>query len=135
MTGNKETEDEISALATRRPGDDEFSYDDVDVKTLPEWWQEAIAEHEAFGLRPYRPPRFADDVITRRVVEAIEDEERVEIRLRGKDVTVGDPWTVLVDESVAFEVPRRRDPSGYTVFEIDSDEFRDRVERYLQADR
>jgi hypothetical protein len=131
MTADGRDDDSVEGLTNLAAGSDEPVYEDVDVDALPEWWRRAIREHEAYGLRPYRPPRFADDAICPPVVQHVEEVYGVSIQLRGKNVSPGDQWAVFVDGSLAFEVGRRRDPNGYTVLEMSRDEFLDRIERYL----
>lgn len=117
-------EQEIEPLRHRPPGMDvENPYEDVDIESLPDWWQESIRMFEEYGLRPYRPPRFADGALKHKVVHELEEEFDVTIDVRGFDVTYEDDWTVLVDGASVSTVGRRRSPNGYTVFEVSSEEF------------
>ena len=106
------------------PRRDEDPYDDIDLDDLPDWWREAVEEFRRFGLRPYRPPRFEDGTLKHTVVDHLEDELNADIRFVGVDTRYGDDWTVEVDGKAVGTIPRRRDPDGYTVFEMATDEFR-----------
>lgn len=135
MAEERDTNAMIEELASREPGSDETVYEDVDVEELPPWWRRAIEEHEKFGLRPYRPPRFTDGTITPPVINRFESEYDVAIQLRGKNVSPGDDWTVFVDGSPAFDVPRHRNPNGYTVLEMPRETFLERLKAYLSDER
>lgn len=112
------------ALRGRAPGQDpEDPYEDVDLDALPEWWREAVELHREYGLRPYRPPRFADGTLKHEVVPELEAELGVDIRLSGIDARYGDDWTLLVDGDPVAEIPRQRSPEGYTVYELDPGAF------------
>lgn len=116
--------DDVADLRDRAPGEDPTDpYADVDLDTLPDWWRRSIEEFEAFGLRPYRPPRFADGTLKHEVVADLEVTLGVELSVRGVDVTHGDDWTVFVDGEPVGSVGHHRDPAGYSVFEADADEF------------
>lgn len=118
------TAGEIRRLAGRSPGEDaQDPYTDVDVDSLPDWWIDAIEEFEAHGLRPYRPPRFEDGTLKYRVISRLEGELGVSIRILGHDITVEDDWQVEVDDRRVGKISRHRSPDGYTVFEMDADEF------------
>lgn len=106
------------------PKRDENPYEDVDIDGLPDWWQEAVEEFRQYGLRPYRPPRFQDGTLRHDVVDELEDELDADIRFVGIDTRYGDDWTVMVDGTAVGTVPRRRDQDGFTVFEMNADEFR-----------
>jgi len=131
MTADDGDDVTVDDLANVSPGSDEAVYENVDVDALPEWWRQAIREHEAYGLRPYRPPRFANGAICPPVLQHLEKRYDVSIQLQGKNVSPGDQWAVFVDGSTAFEIERRRDPNGYTVIDIERDEFIDRLEQFL----
>ncbi|PSQ17528.1 hypothetical protein BRD00_07445 [Halobacteriales archaeon QS_8_69_26] len=118
-----DTTPSVSDLAGREPGEDEDVYADTDLDALPEWWRAAIEEHEAFGLRPYRPPRFSDGELVPPVLDRLEVDHDADVRIVGKNVTPGDAWSVLVDGRHAFDIGRHRDPRGYTVYELAASEF------------
>lgn len=117
-------EQAVESLRDRPPGMDvEDPYENVDIETLPEWWQESIRTFEEYDLRPYRPPRFEDGTLKYDIVSELETELSVTIDILGFDVTYGDDWTVLVDGEPVTDIGRRRSAEGYTVFEVSSDEF------------
>lgn len=121
----------VGELRDRAPGEDPLDpYADVDRSRLPDWWRRAIAEFEAHGLRPYRPPRLADGSLKHEVVEELETDLGVDIELRGIDVTHGDDWTVFVDGERTGTVGHHRDPAGYAVFEIDRETFAQLVDSH-----
>lgn len=114
----------VSALRSRAPGEDrEDPYRDVNVSTLPNWWQEAIEEFERHGLRPYRPPRFEDGVLKHEVIEELQADHDVEITFIVYDSRFGDKWEVHIDEESIGEIGRHRSTEGYTIFELDSEAF------------
>lgn len=122
------TDDEplsVEDLAERSAGETGSSpYEEMDTSSLPEWWRRGIEAFETHGLRPYRPPRFADGTLKYEVVEALERRLDVGIRFQGVNVTYGDEWTVLVDDEAVGTIGHRRDPNGYSVFEMTAAEFR-----------
>lgn len=122
----------VSDLRSRTPGEDpEDPYRDVDVSGLPEWWQEAIEEFERHGLRPYRPPRFEDDVLKHEIIEDLERDHGIHIRFVAYNTRFEDDWEVQIDGESIGEIGRHRAPEGYTVFETDSEEFVEFVESNL----
>lgn len=125
------TDDRIECLRGQPPGEDEKVYTDSELEALPDWWRRSVEEHKSYGLRPYRPPRFEDGVLTTPYLETLEDRYGVDIQLIGIDSSYGDDWTVLVENEPAFDIARRRDPSGYTVLERSSEGFAEAVESVL----
>lgn len=124
----------VAAISHRAPGDDPGDpYASVDLSTLPGWWRRAVAEFEAHGLRPYRPPEFTDGTPTHEVIAAIEADHDVDITLRGVDVSPGDDWTIAVDGRAIGPIGRRRSPAGYTVFECTGEAFAARIRTALDA--
>lgn len=130
----EDAERAIADLRSRSPGEDgEDPYANVDVSELPAWWRRAIEEFEAFGLRPYRPPRFADGVLKHTVVDRLEADHGVDIDFVGVNPQYEEDWTIRVDGEFVGPIGRHRSPDGYTVFEMDGDEFEERVRSYLDA--
>ncbi len=123
-----ETGDEIAKLSERDPGaDDEDPYEEVDISTLPEWWQDAIEEHRRYDLRPYRPPRFEDDVIYPRMKAEMQEELGADIMLVCYDIESRE-WDIIVDGEEVASVTRERLPEGYSLIEMTSEEFRTVIE-------
>lgn len=130
--------EKIEALRHREPGTEEAPYEDVDLSTLPEWWQRGIREHRAFGLRPYRPPRFVDGTITVFLIDQLEEALDVTIDLYGTAIESDDAWTIVVDGAPVGSVDHYRDPAGYSVYDMTSDAFEELVRtthRRAMADR
>lgn len=114
----------VAALATRSPGEDPADpYADVDLATLPDWWREAVETFEAHGLRPYRPPRFADGVLKHEVVDRLQADLDVDVTLACFDADRPDRWQVRIDGEQVATVGHHRSPEGYSVFETDSSDF------------
>jgi hypothetical protein len=131
--GDEEREG-IAARRSRRAGaDDADPYAEIDRSDLPAWWRAAVEEFEAHGLRPYRPPRFADGVPTHAVVPGIEEAFGVEVAFTSVDSDYREEWEVRIDGEVALTVGRHRSPAGYTVYELDSEAFLERVREALDA--
>jgi hypothetical protein len=128
-------DERIERLRAWDAGDDEAVYDDIDLESLPAWWQQAVDEHNTYGLRPYRPPRFTDGVLTPPLIDELEATYGVDIKLIGLNPTYGDNWTIYINNEEAFTIARRRDPNGYTVFEQSSEAFVNAVEETLDKIR
>jgi hypothetical protein len=98
-----------------------------DDESRPTWWQRAVDHFEAHDLVPYQPPRFADGTFKHTVEHELEQQLGVTITFRCKNADVGDDWTVLVDGRPVGTVGRYRSRDGYTVYEIEPNEFRDLI--------
>lgn len=126
--------DTINELETRPPGyDPEDPYQDRDLSNLPDWWQNAVVHFEKHDLRPYRPPRFEDGELKHEIINPIEDELDVAIGCIYFPRYNDENWIVLLDGKKICEIGHRREPAGYSVFELTSSEFEqvvyDEVER------
>lgn len=122
MTGD---EDAIEKLRNRDIAEDDGNpYEDIDVSALPDWWRRAIEEFDEAGLRPYRPPRLADGSYKHEVVDDLEATYGVSIEFVGIGVSYGDDWTIRVDGQPVASVGHRRTADGFSVFDIDAEEFR-----------
>lgn len=116
------------------PGYDEANpYESADVEDYPEWWRKNIEEHREFGLRPYRPPRFTDGSIVPEVVDAIENEEGVDVQICSVNPHEDDDWEVRVDGETVMTVEHWRSDDGYSVYDVTADEFRSGVEDSLDS--
>jgi hypothetical protein len=115
-----------------RDGPDAFERSDPGL--LPRWWTDAIEEFREYDLRPYRPPQFDDGVVVPPLVERLETELGVEIRLMGVDVRYGDAWGVYVDGDVVTTVDRERTRAGFTRYELTSTAFEDAVRAFVAGD-
>jgi len=125
MTRAAENEDDTEAeIDPERIRSRDDPYADVDVSSLPEWWQQKIEHFRDRGIDPFRPPRFVDGTVTHDVVDGLETELEIEISFRCKNGTVGDDWTVVVDGDPIGSIGRHRSRNRYTVYELSADEFR-----------
>lgn len=114
----------VDDLQDRSPGeDDEDPYEDVDLSALPEWWRKAIEEHRTFDLRPYRPPRFRDGEIYPELKNQLEADHDRNIRLACYDVEDGE-WEIIVDGETVARTERWRSPEGFSVIDMESEDFR-----------
>lgn len=111
---------------------------DADSETAdesrPNWWLRATDHFEAHDLVPYQPPQFADRTLKHTVQRELEATLDVTISLQCKNAEVGDDWTVLVDGDPVGTVGRYRSRDGYTMYEIDPDEFRDLIRSAVTDD-
>lgn len=98
-------------------------YSDEDISEYPDWWRESIEEHRAFGLRPYRPPRFSDGVVLPPVVERLEERHSVEIDISVVNPDDGGQWRLSVDGVEVADLKRARTAEGYTRYGLSSTEF------------
>lgn len=114
--------------------DEEDPYADEDLSTYPDWWRRNIEEFRAHGMRPYRPPRFADDTLTPPVIDALEAELDVTVRLRSVNPQTGGDWEVVVDGEPVATVDRRREGEGFTRYAVDADEFEALVREAVVAE-
>lgn len=128
-----DAEPSIAALESRPPG---FSphdpYEAVDISELPDWWRDAIEEYEAHDLRPYQPPRFEDGTLKHEVVSTLEAEHGVSITFLGFNVEYREDWSVRIDGEDVGTIGRHRSARGYSVFEMETDEFAEFVRGALE---
>ena len=106
--------------------DEENPYDD-DLSEYPDWWLDQIEHFREYGMRPYRPPRFADGEIATERLLALEERLDVSIRLRAHNPDVGDEWGIVLDGSPIGTIDRYRDGDGYTVYDVSWEEFRETI--------
>lgn len=125
----------IERLRARDPGEDTAPYADVDTSELPEWWRKAKEEFEAYGLRPYRPPRFEDGTLKYGIVDRLEAELGIEISFTSIDSEYTEEWEIRIDGEIIDRVGRFRSPEGYTTYEIDSDGFVELIESTVRDRR
>lgn len=116
------------------PGyDDDDPYETEDIDEYPEWWRDNIKEFRAFGLRPYRPPRFVDDSIVPEVVDSIEDEEGIKVQICSINPQEADDWEVRVNGETVITIEHWRSDDGYSVYDITADEFRSDIKEKLDS--
>ena len=103
--------------------DEEDPYADADIDALDPWWRENIRVFSEHGMRPYRPPQFADGMHTPVVLDSLEEELGVSVRLRTLNPQDGGEWEVLVEDEPVGSIGRYRDDGGFSVYTINADEF------------
>lgn len=104
--------------------DDEQPYRDADLAEYPKWWRRNVELFRRHGLRPYRPPRFADGTLATPVVAELEDELDVDVQFKGVDDGEAVQWGIWVDGELLEPVVHRRESEGYTVYDVSAAEFR-----------
>lgn len=106
------------------PGyDEEAPYEDADLETYSDWWRENVELFREHGLRPYRPPRFADGALTTPLVEDLAAGLGVEVELRTVNPQRRSDAEVLVDGERVATVERSRENDGHTEYGATADEF------------
>lgn len=117
--------DEAPRPDTLPAGFDEVNpYADIDLEDLPDWWRRNVRIFRDHGMRPYRPPQFADGELVPLVVDILEAEYDLTIRLQNSFRTGEGDWTVVVDGNAITSVHRRRTEEGRSVYAITSEEFK-----------
>jgi hypothetical protein len=109
-------------------------YEGVDLDAFPDWWRRNVEEFEAHGMRPYRPPRFADGRVTMAVITRLEERFGVRIRIRAVDPHEGGDWEVLVDGTPVETVERVRTEAGNSEYDLTAEAFERLVSDALAAD-
>lgn len=111
--------------------DEEDPYEDEDLETYPAWWRDNIKEFQEHNMRPYRPPRFTDGELVPEVVNKLNRRLDATIRIQNTqpeqtadDAGEQSTWHVVVDDEAIATVSRHRVPEGYTLYNIDSDSFK-----------
>lgn len=121
--------------ASLPPGyDEEDPYEDVDLDSYPAWWRRNVEEFRRFGLRPYRPPRFLDGEFTTEVIDDLEAELGVEVRLRTTDPSVDHDWEVWVGDECVSPIEKRREGAAYSEYYMESSAFVELVRSHVCDD-
>lgn len=114
--------------AASRPGfDEEDPYEGEDLTEYPDWWRENVDLFESHNMRPYRPPRFSDGELVPIVIQSIEEELASTVAIRSKNPTAHKEWEVVIDDETVGTVEHERHPEGYSLYKLDSEEFRQLV--------
>jgi len=113
--------------------DEEDPYEGEDLSTYPDWWRRAVEEFDAHGMRPYRPPRFADDELVPPLVAALEERFGVDVDIRAVDPREGDDWELYVDGTAVATLARRRESGGFTRYGLDAAAFEALVAEAVEA--
>lgn len=120
--------DSVPPRANLPAGYDEVDpYENENIGEFPVWWKENIELFREHELRPYRPPRFSDGVLTPDIISELEEELDVTIRLKAVNPKFGDDWGIWIDDEEITEVARERTEEGRTVYEISSERFEEKV--------
>lgn len=130
---NHQDDSNKQAAGSEQPmwSDDERLYRDREVRQLPNWWANAIEEFREYDLRPYKPPRFDDDVIVPPVVQRLESKHGVNIRFMGVNVQYGDSWGIYIEGTLVSTVSRERTSDAYSRYGITSGQFERLVHDYI----
>lgn len=111
--------------ANHPPGyDEEDPYEGADVTDFPAWWRRNVEEFRRHRMRPYRPPRFADGAVTTAVIEDVEVEHDVDVRVRSVNPHEEGDWKVWVDGEPVAAIGRTRTPEGTARYAVTAGEFR-----------
>ena len=129
---NKDNHDQIKIDPEQPPDwlNRDDPYEHVDIKCLPHWWSDAIEQFREYDLPPYKPPRFADNVIVPPIVQRLEQSYDIEIQFIGIDVRIGDSWGIRADGKFVTTVSRERVRNGFTRYELTSDEFEQQIHNH-----
>jgi predicted Rdx family selenoprotein len=114
--------------ASLPPGYDEDSpYDGTELEALPAWWRENVDAFRRHGMRPYRPPRFADGTVTTEVINDLEADLGVSVRIRALNPHTGGGWEIVVDGESVDRIERERTEGGYSKYGVTAGEFEEIV--------
>lgn len=99
----------------------------------PEWWRRNEQLREQLDLPEYDPPRFQDGTYVHELVDRFEAEHQCTVRIMGWGSRYPDDLTVYVDGKAAFTVPRWRDVRGNTIYQMESETFREQLDRWVDT--
>lgn len=99
----------------------------------PAWWQECTRIKADLGLPDYEPPRFDDGAYVHEVVDDLAGGLEAPIRFIGVNTSYPDDWEVRLGDEPLFDIGRRRDEDGNTVYGLTSAQFRERFEAAVEA--
>ena len=130
---NKDNRDQIKIDPEQPPNwlNHDDPYEHIDITGLPQWWSDAIEQFREYDLPPYKPPRFADNVIVPPIVQRLEQSYDIKIQFIGIDVRIGDSWGIRADDKLLTTVSRERVRNGFTRYELTSDEFEQQIQNYV----
>lgn len=115
------------------PGyDEEDPYDDIDLTELPDWWQRNVELFRSFGLRPYRPSRFRDDVLVPVKIEELEGSYDIDIRFSVRNPHQTGNTELLVNGKRVATVDRSREAGGFTRYGMSSSAFVELIHSKLE---
>lgn len=105
---------------------------DDETEGQPRWWRDVSAEFDAHDMPAYRPPRFSDGAIVPTVVQRLEDDLAVSIRLRSINPQRDGEWEIVVDGEPVDSVGRRRESEGYSLYELSAGAFESIVREVVE---
>ena len=127
--------DTPSRAADLPPGyDEEDPYEGTDLETCPDWWRENAELYREHGLRPYRPPRFADGALATPLVEELDTELGVDVELRSVNPQRTRNCEVVVDGEPVRTVERSRENDGHTEYGLTAAAFEAAVRAAVDPD-
>ena len=104
--------------------DDADPYSGADLSTYPGWWRENVESFREHGMRPYRPPQFADGTLVPELLQRLESELCVGVTLRKYiSADADESWTLLVDGDRVADLDRVRNEEGRSVYSVTGEEF------------
>lgn len=112
--------------------DENEPYEDEDLSTYPTWWRGLIKEFQEHRLRPYRPPRFIDGILTPNCVSSLESELSTDIKFK-TSTTENKYWRIYVDGKTVAFVARTRTAEGYTLYKMTSTVFEDIIRSSIET--
>lgn len=80
--------------------DEEDPYAEINIDELPNWWRKNIEEFRRHDLRPYRPPRFTDDVLVPPVVQNIEHYLGKSVHIRAINPQKKNEWKITISGEI-----------------------------------
>lgn len=98
----------------------------------PSWWTSNEQIKQSYDLPEYTPPRFRDGPYVHEIVENLEEEFGVQIRFVNSEPVEDSIWQVIIDGESIIEFERYRNEKANSVFEFQSDEFRDLVKSNIK---
>lgn len=115
------------------PGyDEDDPYEGSDLSDFPAWWRRNVEEFRRHQMRPYRPPVFADGEITAAVIDDVESEFDVTVRIRAVNPQDAGDWQVWVDGDPIAPIDRTRTASGTARYGMTGDELRRLVREVVE---
>lgn len=111
--------------------DEDDPYKDKNLQNFPPWWRKNIEIFREHRMRPYRPPKFRDGVITHEVIYELEETLGISIQFKAVNPEFGGDWGIWIDDKEIMQVDRQRTEEGRTVYGITSEQFKDDVRQVI----
>jgi len=97
------------------------------------WWHECALLFREHYKRPYRPPRFSDNILVPVIINSLQIDLGVTILIRVINPQKGSLWEIIVDDELVETVHRYRHEQGYSVYEIDSHTFSNKIKSHVSS--